>query len=54
MRIVFGLYQTCGNRGSVGCVSVFVWCRWRVGRELRPGSGRWGGVSSDYLCRWQV
>ena len=40
--IVLGLYQSCGNRESVGRVSVF-WLRW-------------GGVcmSLDYLCRWQV
>ena len=36
-RIGFGLYQSCGNRGSVGRVSVFWlrwcgWCRWGVGR----------------------
>ena len=35
-RSGFGLYQTCGNRGIVGCVSVFglrccVWFRWGVG-----------------------
>ena len=40
--IGFGLYQSCGDRGSVGHVSVFWlrWCRWGVGRE------RWGGVMS--------
>ena len=39
-RIGFGLYQSCGDRGSAGYVSVFwLW---------------WGGVSLDYLCRWQV
>ena len=26
-RIGFGLYQSCGNRESVG--HVFGWCRWR-------------------------
>ena len=55
-RIGFGLYQSCGNRRSVVCVSVFGlrWCRW----GLRPGSGRvrwcYVCVSLDYLCRWQV
>ena len=29
--IGFGLYHSCGNRGSVGCVSVF-WLQWGVGR----------------------
>ena len=56
-----GLYQSSGDRGSVGHVSVFWlrwcgWCRWRVGR----GRERWGGVMSvrgvslDSLCRWKV
>ena len=57
-RIGFGLYQSCGNRGSVGHVSAFWlwWCGWGVGRGL----GGVGGVMSvcvvslDYLCRWQV
>ena len=36
-RIGFWLYQSCGDRGSVGHVSVFWlrwcgWCRWGVGR----------------------
>ena len=49
MRIVFGLYQSCGNRGHVGRVSVFglwlcEWCRWGVGRGFGPGSGG-GGMS---------
>ena len=40
----FGLNQSCQNRGSVGCVSVFGlrwcgWCRSGVGRGLGPGSG---------------
>ena len=43
-RIGFGLYQACGNRVSVGHVSVFWlqwcgWCKWGVGRWL-------GGVMS--------
>ena len=42
--IGFGLYQYCGDRGSVGQVSVFWlrWCggvRWGVCRGLGPGSG---------------
>ena len=45
-RIGFGLYQSCGNRGSVGRVYVFLrwygcvcwWSRWGVGRGLGPGS----------------
>ena len=45
-RIGFGLYQSCGDRGSVGHVSVFWlrWCRWVVG--LDQGRERWGGVMS--------
>ena len=38
-RIGFGLYQSCGNRVSVGRVFWLVWCRWGVGRGLGPGSG---------------
>ena len=36
-----GFYQSCGNRGSVGRVSVFWlrWCRWGMCRGLGPGSG---------------
>ena len=50
-RIGFGLQQSCGNRRSVGHVSVF----WFGGV-----SEEWGVVISvwvvslDYLCRWQV
>ena len=62
-RIVFGLNQSCGNRGTVGRVSVFElrwcgWCRWGWG--LEQGLERWGGVMSvwvvspDYVCRWQI
>ena len=45
-RIGFGFYQYCGNRGSVGRVSVFGlrWCRWRVCRGLVHGLEGWGGV----------
>ena len=44
--IGFGLYQSCGNRVSVGRVSVFWlqwcgWCRWGVGMGFGPGSGGW-------------
>ena len=50
-RIGFGLYQSCGNRGSVERVSVFWlrwcgWCRWGVGRGLDQGQEGWGGVMS--------
>ena len=51
-RIGFGLYQSCGDRGSVGHVSVFWlrwcgWCRWGVGRGL----GQWSGaVGWCYVC----
>ena len=45
-RIGFGLYQSCGDRGSVGLVSVFWlrWCGWGVGRGLGPGSEAVGVV----------
>ena len=45
-RIGFGLYQSCGNRGSVGRVSVFWlrWCWWVGG--LDQGLEGWGGVMS--------
>ena len=47
-----GLYQSYGNRGSAGRVSVFglrwcVMCRWGVGRWLGPGSA---GVGWCYVC----
>ena len=50
--IGFGLYQSCGNRGSVERLSVFRlrwcgWCRWEVGRGLGPRSG---GVGWCYVC----
>ena len=50
--IGFGLYQSCGNRWSVGRWSVFWWrwrgwCRWVVGRGLVPESG---GVGWYYVC----
>ena len=45
-RIGFGLHQSCGDRRSVGHVSMIWlwWCRWGVGRGL--GRDRWGGVMS--------
>ena len=50
-RIGFGLYQSCGDRGSVGRVSVWLrwcgWCRWGVGRGLGPESG---AVGWCYVC----
>ena len=50
--IGFGLYQSCGNRGSVGRVSVFwlrlcAWCWREVGRGIGPGSG---GLGWCYVC----
>ena len=55
----YRLYQSCGNKVSVGRVYVFElrWCRWGVGRWLGPGSGGvwwcYVCVSPDSLCRWQ-
>ena len=51
-RIGFGLYQSCGNRGSVVRVSVFelqwcVWCRCGVGGWPGTGSGR---MRWCYVC----
>ena len=42
-----GFYQSCGNMGSDGRVSMFrLWrCRWGMGRGLGPGSG---GVEQCY------
>ena len=45
-RIGFGLYQSCGNRGSVGRVFGFRWCMWGVGSDLDQGLEGWGGVMS--------
>ena len=46
-RIGFGLYQSSGDRGSVGHVSVFWlrWCGWC--RGLGQGSG---AVGWCYVC----
>ena len=51
-RIGFGIYQTCGDRGSVVRVSVFWlrWCGWGVGKGLGPGLGAVGVV----LCLCEV
>ena len=48
-RIGFGFYQSCRNRESAGCVSVFGlrWCKLGMGSGLGPGSGR---VGLCYLC----
>ena len=51
-RIGFGLYQSCGDKGSVGHVSVFWlrwcgWCRWGMDRGLGQGSG---AVGWCYVC----
>ena len=42
----YGLYQSCGNIGSVGGVSVFGlrWCKWVEGLDL--GLEGEGGVMS--------
>ena len=45
-RIGFGLYQSCGKKGSVVHVSVFGfwwcgWCRWKVGGGLDQGLEGW-------------
>ena len=52
-RIGFGLYQSCGDRGSVwtmclsfGCCSVGG-VGGGVGRALDQGWERWGGVMSE-------
>ena len=44
-----GFTKSCGDKGSVGHVSVFwlPWCRWGVGKGLRPGSG---AVLWCYVC----
>ena len=49
--IGFRLYQSCGNRRSVGRVSVFWkqccgWCRWGVGGGSDQGMDGWGGLIS--------
>ena len=55
--IEFGLYQSHGNRGSVGRVFALRWCRWGGIGGLDQGLEGWGGVmyvcvvSLDYLCR---
>ena len=49
---MFGLYQSCGDRGSVGHVPVIWlrwcgWCRWGVVRGLGPG---YGALVWCYVC----
>ena len=46
--IVFGVYQSYWNRGSVGCVSMsgLPWCMWGVDWGLEHGPEEWGGVMS--------
>ena len=46
-RIEFGLSQSCGNKGNVGCVSVFGLQWWGVSRGLGPRSGVVGWY---YVC----
>ena len=64
-RIGFDLYQSCGNRGSVGRVSVFGLrncglCREECVGGLGQGMGGWDcvmsvcAVSLDYFSRWKV
>ena len=50
-RIGFGLYQSCGNRGSVVSVSVFG-LRWCVGRGLDQGLEGWCYVCVDGRSRY--
>ena len=47
LGLFLGLYQFCGNRGSVGRVFGLRWCRWGVGRGLGLGVG---GVVWCYVC----
>ena len=56
-RIGFGLYQSCGNRGSVVRMSMFGlrwcgWCGWGVGvgRGFDQGMEGWGGVFFVYMA----
>ena len=54
-RIGFGIYQSCGKRGSVGRVSVFLlrWCglfRWGKGGGLVSGSGEVGWCDVCVSC----
>ena len=51
-RIGFWLYQSCGDMGTVGPVSVFWlrWCRLGVVRGLGPGSGAVGWCYVWILC----
>ena len=49
-RIGFGFYQSCGNRGSVGHVSVFGLCRGKWVGELGPGME----VLCLYVCESEL
>ena len=42
-RIGFGLYQSSGNRESVGSMSMFGlwWCGWEEDRGLEQGLEEW-------------
>ena len=55
-KIGIGIYQSSGNRGSVGRVSVFElrWCRWGVAWRLGPGSGGGRAAVVLYLCELLV
>ena len=48
------LYQSCGNMGSVGRVSVFglQWCGCVVGEGFVPGSGRVGWCVPVWVLLW--
>ena len=48
-RIGFGLYQSCGNRASVGRVFWLRWCRWIVG--LDQGLDGWTWCKSTQTSR---
>ena len=52
--IGFWPHQSCGNRGSVGRVSLFGWrlCMWGVGRGLYQGLEGWCYVCVDGRSRY--
>ena len=45
--IGFGIYQFCGNRGSIW----LRWCRWGVGRGLGPVCDCCDSSTACRLCR---